>query len=327
MRVRSPLLHIAAILGLAAATLALSGVPRSFATDLPWQVPAWLKAHVGDGDGQISEVVLQRARAHYLEKLNAGAIKNPCYFAMDATRPAGFGRRFYVICEADRSFRAVSSGHGNGRNIKGANFANGIRCAKHFSNAMDSKLTTGGPYVTAEIRTSFKGYYRAGAKNAALLRSFLQFEGEGDTANARPRAIGGHPAVVLRAHCRRKDPGSAYADEEGYVPFGTLVNYSGGRSNGCTTWTPADSEKILALVQDRPTTVYIYPESGDIAAVAQAVKAGRSLSRAGLYWNTSCLREIGSPKFWPKEELEPILAEYLKKDQPAPPPRPLPLCK
>jgi hypothetical protein len=160
---------------------------------------------------------------------------------------------------------------------------------------MDSKLTTGGPYVTAEIRTSFKGYYRAGGKNAALLRSFLQFEGEGDTANARDRAIGGHPALVLRAHCRWKDPKSAYADEEGYVPFGTLVNY-------------------------------IYPESGDIAAVAQAVKAGRSLSSAGLYWNASCLREIGSPRFWPKEELEPILAKYLKKDEGAPP-RPLPLCK
>ena len=60
---------------------------------------------------------------------------------------------------------------------------------------MDSQLTTGGPYVTAEIRTSFKGYYRtSGGKLVALMRSFVQFDGEGDTANARPRAIGGHPA-------------------------------------------------------------------------------------------------------------------------------------
>ena len=89
---------------------------------------------------------------------------------MDATRPAGFGRRFYVICEADRSFRAVPSGHGNGRNLKGiANFANGIRCAKNFSNALDSKLTTGGAYVTAETRTSFKGYYRVSAGKNELL--------------------------------------------------------------------------------------------------------------------------------------------------------------
>ena len=327
---RSLLHQVAALAGLASAGLfVLSGLHRSLAAEQPAEIPAWLKAHVGDGDGQIAHVVLQRARALYLQKLSEGTVKNPCYFAMDATRPAGFGRRFYVICEADRSFRAVPSGHGNGRNLKGiANFANGIRCAKNFSNALDSKLTTGGPYVTAETRTSFKGYYRVSAgKNEMLIRSFLQFEGEGDTANARERAIGGHPAVVLKVQCRRKDPDSAHADEDGYVPFGTLVNYSGGRSNGCTTWTPADSEQIFAMAQDRPTTLYIYPESDDIAAIAQAVKAGRSPSRAGLYWNASCLKEIGSPKFWPKETLEPILVEYFKKDRPSPPPQPLPICK
>jgi hypothetical protein len=182
--------------------------------------------------------------------------------------------------------------------------------------------------VTAEIRTSFKGYYRVSAGKAEMLiRSFLQFEGEGDTANARERAIGGHPAVVLKVQCRRKDPDSAYADEDGYVPFGTLVNYSGGRSNGCTTWTPSDSEKIFAMAKDRPTTLYIYPESDDIEAVAQAVKAGKSPARAGLYWNASCLREIRAPKFWPKETLEPILVQYFKKNRPSPPPPPLPICK
>jgi hypothetical protein len=75
-----------------------------------------------------------------------------------------------------------------------------------------------------------------------------------------------------------------------------------------------------------PTTLYIYPESDDIAAVVRAVKAGRSSSRAGLYWNASCLKQIGAPKFWPKETLEPILAQY-KKDHPAPPPGPIPICK
>ena len=78
-----------------------------------------------------------------LKKVSEGAVNNPCYFAMDATRPGGLGRRFYVICEANRMFRAVPSGHGSGRDLKGiADFANGIRCAKNFSNAMDSKLTT-----------------------------------------------------------------------------------------------------------------------------------------------------------------------------------------
>jgi hypothetical protein len=321
---RSLLLALAVSAGL----IAVPGAARPLAAEQPADLPPWLKAHIGDGEGQITQVVLQRARELYLQKVSEGAVKNPCYFAMDATRPAGFGRRFYIICEADLSFRAVPAGHGNGRNLKGFNFANGVRCAKNFSNALDSKLTTGGPYVTAEIRTSFKGYYRVSAgKNEMLIRSFLQFEGEGDTANARERAIGGHPAVVLKVQCRRKVPDSAYADEEGYVPFGTLVNYSGGRSNGCTTWTPSDSEKIFEMAKDRPTTLYIYPESDDIDAVAQAVKAGKSLARAGLYWNASCLREIRAPKFWPKEALEPVLAEYFKKDRPPPPQQPLPICK
>ena len=308
--------------------VALSGLPRSFAAEQPSDVPAWLRAHVGEGEGQIAQVVLQRARALYLQKSSEGAVKNPCYFAMDATRPAGFGRRFYVICEADRSFRAISAGHGNGRNLKGiVNFANGIRCAKNFSNAMDSKLTTGGAYMTDETITSFKGYYRDSAgKYVAFSRSFVQFDGEGDTANARPRAIGGHPAVLLRGVCLRKDPDSRYANAEGYVPFGKLVNYAGGRSNGCTSWSPSDAGQIIPMMKDKPTTLYIYPESRDIDAVAQAVKAGRSPSRAGLYWNASCLKEIRSPKFWPKESLEPILVQY-KEDHPAPLPRPTPICK
>jgi hypothetical protein len=311
--------------------IALSGALRSFAAEQPSDVPAWLRAHVGEGEGQIAQVVLQRARALYLKKVSEGAVKNPCYFAMDATRPhdlGELGRRFYIICEADRSFRAISAGHGGGRDLKGiVDFANGIRCAKNFSNAMDSKLTTGGAYVTGETSTFFKGYYRDSArKDAVLIRSFVQFDGEGDAANARPRTIGGHPAVLLAGICLRKNPDSPYANHDGYVPFGKLVDYTGGRSNGCTSWSPSDAGQIIPMLKDKPTTLYIYPESDDIDAVAQEVAARRSASRAGLYWNASCLKEIGSPKFWPKETLEPILAQY-KKDHPAPPPRPAPICK
>jgi hypothetical protein len=290
--------------------VALSGSPQSFAVEQPSAIPAWLRAHVGEGEGQIAPVVLQRARSLYLQKASEGAVKNPCYFAMDATRPAGFGRRFYVICEAAQSLRAVPSGHGSGRTVAGANFTNGIQCAKNFSNAMDSKLTTGGAYVTDETITRFKGYYRnASGKYVAFSRPFVQFDGEGDTANARPRAIGGHPAAVLRVACLRKDPDSPYANKDGYVPFGKLVDYAAGRSNGCTSWSQSDASKIIPMMKE-PTTLYIYPESDDIDAVAKAVKAGRSPSRAGLYWNASCLRAIGSPKFWAKETLEPILVQY-----------------
>ena len=62
---------------------------------------------------------------------------------MDATRPneagnGASGHRFYVICEADYSFRAISAGHGGGRDLKGtADFANGRRCAKNFGNALE----------------------------------------------------------------------------------------------------------------------------------------------------------------------------------------------
>jgi len=103
---RSRLLLLVSIISLNV-IVAVSGSPRSFAVEQPTGVPAWLQAHIGEGEGQIAQVVLQRARAFYLEKLSEGAVKNPCYFAMDATRPGGFARRFYVICEADRSFRAV----------------------------------------------------------------------------------------------------------------------------------------------------------------------------------------------------------------------------
>jgi hypothetical protein len=154
----------------------------------------------------------------------------------------------------------------------------------------------------------------------------LQFDGEGETANSRERAIGGHAAVLLGGMCLRRSPTSPYADKDGYVPFGKLVDYTGGRSDGCTSWSPTDAAQIMAMLKTKPTTLYIYPESSDINAVARAVAKGQSLSQTGLYWNASCLKEIGSPKFWSRKSLEPILARY-KKDHPAPPPRPLPLCK
>ncbi|MGH6818960.1 MAG: hypothetical protein ACREC1_09340 [Methylovirgula sp.] len=333
MRFRSTLLNIVNIFSLFIFVIALSPASRSFAAEQPSDIPAWLRAHVGEGEGQIVQLVLQRARALYLQKVSEGAVRNPCYFAMDATRPSDLGdgklgRRFYVICESDRSFRAISAGHGGGRDLKGiADFANGRRCAKNFSNAMDSDLTAGGAYVTGETKASFKGYYRVSAKqDAVLIRSFVQFDGEGETANARQRKIGGHATVLLRGVCLLKNPRSPYANRDGYVPFGKLVDYAGGRSDGCTSWSPSDARQIIAMVKDDPTTLYIYPDAADVHAVARAVAAGRSLSRAGLYWNASCLKEIRSPKFWPKQTLGPILAQY-KKDHPAPPQRPTPICK
>lgn len=310
-------------------TIAVCGTAASRATEQPSDIPAWLRSHVGEGEGQVARVVLQRARALYLRKVAAGVVKNPCYFAMDATRPNGgrMGKRFYTICEADRSFHAVSTGHGSGRNMKGVpNFSNGRECVKNFGNALDSYLTTGGAYLTAETRTSFKGYYRNSAKQDALLmRSFVQFEGEGETANARERVIGGHPAVLLRQIRYRWMPRSPHANENGCVPVGTLEDYAGGRSNGCTTWSRPDAEKIIPLLKD-PTTLYIYPESQDIKAVAHDVSARRRDSSDRPYWNASCLKQVGAPKFWSREQLEPLLARFRREPEPAAPSR-APTCK
>ena len=289
-------------------------------------LPAWLVPHVGQGDGQIAPVVLQRARALYLQKRRQGSLRNPCYLAMDATRPST-GHRFYVICEARQYFEAVSSGHGSGRNLGGvANFANARECARNFGNAEDSLLTAGGSYTTAETKDSFKGYYRsASGQEAAFIRSFVQFDGEGEAGNAREREIGGHPAQLLKAVCMQKKPSSPYANHDGYVPMGALVDYAAGRSNGCTSWAAADARRIIGLVRSSPTALYIYPESGDVDAVTRAARSGRSLASSGLYWNASCLKQIGAPKFWSKASLGPVIARY-EASHPQPSPRPTPIC-
>ena len=132
--------------------------------------------------------------------------------------------------------------------------------------------------------------------------------------------------MTLKGVCLRKQPGSPYANHDGYVPLGELVDYTGGRSDGCTSWSPSDAQQILSLVENDPTTLYIYPSSADIEAVSRAVTAGQSLVQAGLYWNASCLSEINVPKFWPKAVLEPIISRYVH-DHPPPPPIPPPICK
>lgn len=297
----------------------------------PSGIPTWLKEHVGTGDGKIAPVVLQRARALYQQKRREGTVRNPCYLAKDATRPSTSnsgapGRRFYIICENSKFFRAVSSGYGNGRKLPRADFSNGRQCAKNFSNAEGSKLTMGGSYLTAETRTSFKGYYRRSGQTRAFKRTFLLFDGEGETRNARERAIGGHQAMYLKWQCRFRSPDSPYADDDGYVPFGKLVNYTGGRSNGCTTWSSSDSQEIIRLVEGNPTSLYIYPESKDIEAVTRAVRSGTSLSNAGLYWNSACLAAIGEPKFWPKRTLQPVINQW-RQSLPKQPRLVLPICK
>ena len=56
-----------------------------------------------------------------------------------------------------------------------------------------------------------------------------------------------------------------------------------------------------------------------------AVKAGRSLMRAGLYWNAACLEKIRAPRFWPKNKLEPIINAW-RRSLPKQAPLVLPEC-
>ena len=109
------------------------------------------------------------------------------------------------------------------------------------------------------------------------------------------------------------------------MPAGHLIDYAGGRSNGCTSWTATDAQWIIPLVESNPTTLYIYPESRDVTAVARAATDGRLASKGDLYWNTACLSEIGAPRFWSDDELGPLIARY-EASHPAAAPRPLPVC-
>ncbi|TIS81310.1 MAG: hypothetical protein E5X00_10865, partial [Mesorhizobium sp.] len=105
MRLISVPLGAAVLFVLAALTASVG----SFAALRPSNIPDWLQRHVGDNEGQISQVVLERARALYQKKVREGSVSNPCYFAMDATRPGDLGnsvlgQRYYIICEAKQLF-------------------------------------------------------------------------------------------------------------------------------------------------------------------------------------------------------------------------------
>ena len=75
MQFRSVFLTIAIIFSLF--VIALLASPRSFAAPQSSDLPAWLRANVGDSEDQIAYVVLQRARALYQKKVSKGVVKIP----------------------------------------------------------------------------------------------------------------------------------------------------------------------------------------------------------------------------------------------------------
>ena len=56
----------------------------------------------------------------------------------------------------------------------------------------------GGAYMTADHRTSLNGYHSQGGQTRPFHRTFLPFDGQGETKNSRERAIGGHQAMFLK---------------------------------------------------------------------------------------------------------------------------------
>jgi hypothetical protein len=91
VKLGSIFLGVIKIFSLFLIAIALSASSRSFAAEEASNVPAWLRAHVGEKEGRITLVVLQRARELYFQKVREGLVRNPCYFAMDATRPNDLG--------------------------------------------------------------------------------------------------------------------------------------------------------------------------------------------------------------------------------------------
>lgn len=279
------------------------------------EIPAFLKNKIGDGPDQIEPVVLERARKAYINQTIKGKTNNACYMAMDATRPhllnqkkadAGapiqIGNRLYLICESLGIFKALPSGHGGGINLSkrdaSLNLKNGRHCVKYFGNVQESNFTMGGLYVTGNIDKFFKG--RLKQKDGSycdFYRPFLNMIGEGETANAKQRAIGAHPAVLFNTSKELCDLSSPHANRLGYVRYGEkLIDYSGGRTEGCLGLQPDIAPAILAIAEDRPMSIYIYPQKSDIQKMTDASVTEKP------YWNAECLKAIGTPVYFGANE-------------------------
>lgn len=279
------------------------------------EIPAFLKNKIGEGPDQIAQVVLDRARKAYFTQTNKGKANNVCYMAMDATKPhllnqkqsdAGspvqIGHRLYLICESLGIFKALPAGHGGGINLSKRdptlNLKNGRHCAKYFGNVQDSNFTMGGLYLTGDTDIFFKGRLKqTDGSYCDFYRPFLNMVGEGETANAKQRAIGAHPAVLFNASKELCDLSSPHANRLGYVRYGEkLIEYSGGRTEGCIGLQPEIAPAILAIAQNHPMSIYIYPQKNDIQQMTDASVAEKP------YWNAECLKAIGSPVYFGANE-------------------------
>ena len=279
-------------------------------------IPAFLQKKIGDGPGQISEVVLKRARALHMRKDPKHPSDNDCYMAMDATRPHLLNEaevdkseddvkpiledRLYLICESLGIFKTVPVAHGGGvdlrKQLPGVTVRNGRSCARNFGSVLDSKLTSGGNYWTDKFKAlpEVRGRLECNGSTHDYERPFLSFTGEGDTANAKERDIGAHPLMLLANPKMVCEPNNPLAGPDGYVYVANgLKNYNGGRTSGCLGMPEDEAIGIMELTKSHPTTIYVYPEKRDIRNLAAGKKT---------YWNSDCLKEIKKPVYYARGE-------------------------
>ena len=171
--------------------IALASSSRSFAVEQPSDIPAWLRPNVGEGEGQIAEVILRGARALLPKSARGRGQKSLLLCHGRYASPRIKRRQIGAAVLRYLRIRPVVSGDFGGpwRRPQFERYR-GFRQRKALREELRqcAGFETDGrwAYVTAETKTSFKGYYRASAKqDAVLIRSFVQFDGEGEVANAR----------------------------------------------------------------------------------------------------------------------------------------------
>ena len=74
--------------------------------------------------------------------------------------------------------------------------------------------------------------------------------------------------------------------------------------------------------------IYGPPAAGKLT-VANAIAERTGIKVFHNHLSIDCVKpviEFGTPAFWPKEKLEPVIAQY-KADHPPQPARPVPMCE
>jgi len=145
---------------------------------------------------------------------------------------------------------------------------------QEFSNAMDSKLTTGGPYVTDETVTRFKAITAADRANTWRSTARSCSSTARATRQMRDRAPSVDSGRGVAGGCLRKDADSP-------TPTRTATFRSArwlicGRPQQWLHQLVASDARIIPMMKE-PAALYIYPESRDIDA-GRASGEGRPLA-------------------------------------------------